>query len=101
MSAEGWFHLFDLTPPPSKHLDAPGHHELPATDDQKLGFKQHIPANTKVMLISDIGEPSTLVYTTVEGGREFSLNRWEEGHNLIASLLLMTSAILSKPEMES
>ncbi|XP_077157916.1 KICSTOR complex protein ITFG2 isoform X2 [Paroedura picta] len=60
MSAEGWLHLFDLTPPPSKHLDAPGHHELPTTEDQKLGFKQHIPANTKVMLISDIEQVDSL-----------------------------------------
>lgn len=53
VSAEGWFHLFDLTSP-SKHPDASGHHEL--AEEQKLVFKQHIPANTKVMLISDIGE---------------------------------------------
>ncbi|KAF7248266.1 KICSTOR complex protein ITFG2 [Varanus komodoensis] len=55
VSAEGWFHLFDFTSP-TKHLDALSHHEPPAIDDQKLGFKQHIPANTKVMLINDIGE---------------------------------------------
>jgi len=53
VSAEGWFHLFDLTSP-SKHPDASGHHEL--AEEQKPVFKQHIPANTKVMLISDIGE---------------------------------------------
>lgn len=53
VSAEGWFHLFDFTAP-SKHLESSGHHEL--SDEQKLGFKQHIPANTKVMLIRDIGE---------------------------------------------
>lgn len=53
VSAEGWFHLFDLTSP-SKHPDSSGHHEL--AEEQKPVFKQHIPANTKVMLISDIGE---------------------------------------------
>lgn len=55
VSAEGWFHLFDLTSP-SKHGDALGHPELLNPDDPKLAFKQHIPANTKVMLIDDIGE---------------------------------------------
>lgn len=59
VSAEGWFHLFDLTSPTSKHSDASGHHELAAAEEQKPVFKQHIPANTKVMLISDIGEPGS------------------------------------------
>lgn len=58
VSAEGWFHLFDLTAT-SKHPDASGHHELAAVEEQKPVFKQHIPANTKVMLISDIGEPGS------------------------------------------
>lgn len=53
MSAEGWFHLFDLTP--AKVLDASGHHETLVGEEQRPVFKQHIPANTKVMLISDIG----------------------------------------------
>ncbi|XP_060102152.1 KICSTOR complex protein ITFG2 [Heteronotia binoei] len=78
MSAEGWFHLFDLTPPPSKHLDAPGHHEPPPAEDQKLGFKQHIPANTKVMLISDIdgdGKNELVVGYTDRVVRAF---RWED-----------------------
>lgn len=56
VSAEGWFHLFDLTSSTSKHPDASGHHELAAAEEQKPVFKQHIPANTKVMLINDIGE---------------------------------------------
>lgn len=56
VSAEGWFHLFDLSSQTSKHPDASGHHELATSEEQKPVFKQHIPANTKVMLISDIGE---------------------------------------------
>lgn len=56
VSAEGWFHLFDLTSLNSKHPDASSHHELVGTEEQKPVFKQHIPANTKVMLINDIGE---------------------------------------------
>ncbi|XP_032205016.1 KICSTOR complex protein ITFG2 isoform X2 [Mustela erminea] len=53
VSAEGWFHLCDLTP--AKALDASGHHESLTAEEQHPVFKQHIPANTKVMLISDIG----------------------------------------------
>lgn len=53
VSAEGWFHLCDLTP--AKALDASGHHETLMGEEQRPVFKQHIPANTKVMLISDIG----------------------------------------------
>lgn len=56
VSAEGWFHLFDLTSLNSKHPDTSGHHELAGAEEQKPVFKQHIPANTKVMLINDIGE---------------------------------------------
>ncbi|XP_042326845.1 KICSTOR complex protein ITFG2 [Sceloporus undulatus] len=77
VSAEGWFHLFDLTLP-SKHLDALGYHELSAADDQKLGFKQHIPANTKVMLINDIdgdGKCELVVGYTDRVVRAF---RWED-----------------------
>lgn len=53
VSAEGWFHLCDLTP--AKSLDGSGHHETHGGEEQRPVFKQHIPANTKVMLISDIG----------------------------------------------
>lgn len=52
VSAEGWLHLFDLTS--TKALDASGHHET-LGEEQRPVFKQHIPANTKVLLISDIG----------------------------------------------
>ncbi|XP_062449452.1 KICSTOR complex protein ITFG2 isoform X3 [Rhea pennata] len=62
VGAEGWFHLFDLSSPASKHPDASGHHELVAgaAEEQKPVFKQHIPANTKVMLINDIVQVDSL-----------------------------------------
>ncbi|XP_075365563.1 KICSTOR complex protein ITFG2 isoform X3 [Mycteria americana] len=78
VSAEGWFHLFDLTSPTSKHPDASGHHELAAAEEQKPVFKQHIPANTKVMLISDIdgdGKCELVVGYTDRVVRAF---RWED-----------------------
>ncbi|KAK2528089.1 KICSTOR complex protein ITFG2 isoform X1 [Columba livia] len=78
VSAEGWFHLFDLTSPTSKHPDASGHHELATAEEQKPVFKQHIPANTKVMLISDIdgdGKCELVVGYTDRVVRAF---RWED-----------------------
>ncbi|KAM4677561.1 KICSTOR complex protein ITFG2 [Discoglossus pictus] len=48
VSAEGWFHLFDLTSTPDSTWD-------PAQgEDQRATYKQHLPANTKLALISDI-----------------------------------------------
>ncbi|XP_025031670.1 KICSTOR complex protein ITFG2-like isoform X1 [Python bivittatus] len=85
VSAEGWFHLFDLTSP-SKHLDALGHHELPTADDPKLAFKQHIPANTKVILISDIdgdGKSELVIGYTDRVVRAF---RWEDSSESSDSL---------------
>ncbi|XP_033015862.1 KICSTOR complex protein ITFG2 isoform X1 [Lacerta agilis] len=97
VSAEGWFHLFDLTPS-SKHLDASGHHELPTAEDQKLGFKQHIPANTKVMLISDIdgdGKSELVVGYTDRVVRAF---RWEDtsesSENITGQLVLLKKWLL-------
>uniref|UniRef100_A0A8C6Z744 Integrin alpha FG-GAP repeat containing 2 n=1 Tax=Nothoprocta perdicaria TaxID=30464 RepID=A0A8C6Z744_NOTPE len=79
VSAEGWFHLFDLSSPAAKHPDASGHHELvAAAEEQKPVFKQHIPANTKVMLISDIdgdGKCELVVGYTDRVVRAF---RWED-----------------------
>lgn len=68
VSAEGWFHLFDLTP--AKVLDASGHHETLMGEEQRPVFKQHIPANTKVMLISDIGGHAYL------SGSQESRSQW-------------------------
>ncbi|CAI5783607.1 Hypothetical predicted protein [Podarcis lilfordi] len=97
VSAEGWFHLFDLTPS-TKHLDASGHHELPTAEDQKLGFKQHIPANTKVMLISDIdgdGKSELVVGYTDRVVRAF---RWEDtsesSENITGQLVLLKKWLL-------
>lgn len=76
VSAEGWFHLCDLTP--AKALDASGHHETLMGEEQRPIFKQHIPANTKVMLISDIdgdGRCELLVGYTDRVVRAF---RWED-----------------------
>lgn len=55
VGAEGWFHLFDLTAVAANKADSSSQHELTSSDDQKPLFTQHIPANTKVILISDIG----------------------------------------------
>lgn len=53
VGAEGWFHLFDITAAAAKAEVSAFQAEA---DEQKPFFTQHIPANTKVMLISDIGE---------------------------------------------
>lgn len=55
VGAEGWFHLFDLTAAAPNKADSSSQHEFQPLDDQKPFFTQHIPANTKVILISDIG----------------------------------------------
>lgn len=56
VGAEGWFHLFDLTAAAAGRSDSSSQHEFLSSDEQKPFFTQHIPANTKVILISDIGE---------------------------------------------
>ncbi|XP_075458424.1 KICSTOR complex protein ITFG2 isoform X2 [Ascaphus truei] len=48
VSAEGWFHLFDLSSKPDAHWDPAQGEEPGAT------YTQHLPANTKLVLISDI-----------------------------------------------
>ncbi|XP_032329041.1 KICSTOR complex protein ITFG2 isoform X2 [Camelus ferus] len=76
VSAEGWFHLCDLTP--AKALGASGHHETLVGEEPRPVFKQHIPANTKVMLISDIdgdGRCELVVGYTDRVVRAF---RWED-----------------------
>lgn len=56
VGAEGWFHLFDLTSATANKADSSSQHEFALSEDQKPLFTQHIPANTKVILISDIGK---------------------------------------------
>ncbi|XP_009215957.1 KICSTOR complex protein ITFG2 isoform X2 [Papio anubis] len=76
VSAEGWFHLFDLTP--AKVLDASGHHETLMGEEQRPVFKQHIPANTKVMLISDIDGDGCCELVVGYTDRVVRAFRWEE-----------------------
>ncbi|XP_017401538.1 KICSTOR complex protein ITFG2 isoform X3 [Cebus imitator] len=76
VSAEGWFHLFDLTP--AKVLDASGHHETPMGEEQRPVFKQHVPANTKVMLISDIDGDGCCELVVGYTDRVVRAFRWEE-----------------------
>uniref|UniRef100_A0A7N8XR50 Integrin alpha FG-GAP repeat containing 2 n=1 Tax=Mastacembelus armatus TaxID=205130 RepID=A0A7N8XR50_9TELE len=78
VGAEGWFHLFDLTAANASKADSSSQHELLSSDDQKPFFTQHIPANTKVILISDIdgdGRCELVVGYTDRVVRAF---RWEE-----------------------
>nr|KAF6495360.1 integrin alpha FG-GAP repeat containing 2 [Rousettus aegyptiacus] len=76
VSADGWFHLCDLTP--SKALDASGHHETLMGEEQRPVFKQHIPANTKVMLISDIDGDGCNELVVGYTDRVVRAFRWED-----------------------
>uniref|UniRef100_A0A673UIU3 Integrin alpha FG-GAP repeat containing 2 n=1 Tax=Suricata suricatta TaxID=37032 RepID=A0A673UIU3_SURSU len=76
VSAEGWFHLYDLTP--AKALDASGHHETLTGEEQHPVFKQHIPANTKVMLISDIDGDECCELVVGYTDRVVRAFRWED-----------------------
>uniref|UniRef100_A0A674N4L5 Integrin alpha FG-GAP repeat containing 2 n=1 Tax=Takifugu rubripes TaxID=31033 RepID=A0A674N4L5_TAKRU len=78
VGAEGWFHLFDLSAANANKADSSSQHEFSSFDDQKPLFTQHIPANTKVILISDIdgdGRCELVVGYTDRVVRAF---RWEE-----------------------
>uniref|UniRef100_A0A8C3AEJ5 Integrin alpha FG-GAP repeat containing 2 n=1 Tax=Cyclopterus lumpus TaxID=8103 RepID=A0A8C3AEJ5_CYCLU len=79
VGAEGWFHLFDLTAvAAASKADSSSQHEFTSSEDQKPLFTQHIPANTKVILISDIdgdGRSELVVGYTDRVVRAF---RWEE-----------------------
>ncbi|XP_041113081.1 KICSTOR complex protein ITFG2 [Polyodon spathula] len=77
VGAEGWFHLFDLSVSPAKS-ESTSHQEVLFGEDQKPSFTQHIPANTKVILISDIdgdGRSELVVGYTDRVVRAF---RWED-----------------------
>nr|KAF6452607.1 integrin alpha FG-GAP repeat containing 2 [Molossus molossus] len=76
VSAEGWFHLFDLTP--ARTLDASGHHDTLMGEEQRPIFKQHIPANTKVMLISDIDGDGCNELVVGYTDRVVRAFRWED-----------------------
>ncbi|XP_062915725.1 KICSTOR complex protein ITFG2 isoform X1 [Mobula hypostoma] len=77
VGAEGWFHIFDLSGISTKS-DSSSHHDCLFSDEQKAFYAQHIPANTKVMLISDIdgdGKCEMVVGYTDRVVRAF---RWED-----------------------
>ncbi|KAM5333143.1 KICSTOR complex protein ITFG2 isoform 3-T3 [Glossophaga mutica] len=76
VSAEGWFHLCDLTP--ARTLDASGHHETLMGEEQRPVFRQHIPANTKVMLISDIDGDGCCELVVGYTDRVVRAFRWED-----------------------
>ncbi|XP_010157864.1 PREDICTED: integrin-alpha FG-GAP repeat-containing protein 2, partial [Eurypyga helias] len=84
--------------------DASGHHELAAAEEQKPVFKQHIPANTKVMLISDIdgdGKCELVVGYTDRVVRAF---RWEdlsENSDHVSGQLLLLQKWLLEGQVDS
>lgn len=79
VGAEGWFHLFDLTAATASKSDSSSQHEFTSSEDQKPLFTQHIPANTKVILISDIGKPSLCFLTTIRPSCVLILWIWPHG----------------------
>nr|XP_013811688.1 PREDICTED: integrin-alpha FG-GAP repeat-containing protein 2 [Apteryx mantelli mantelli] len=105
VSAEGWFHLFDLSSPALKHPDASGHHELVAAgEEQKPVFKQHIPANTKVMLINDIdgdGKCELVVGYTDRVVRAFRWEDFSESSDHISGQLLLLKKWLLEGQVDS
>ncbi|XP_027625484.1 KICSTOR complex protein ITFG2 [Tupaia chinensis] len=102
VSAEGWFHLFDLTP--AKVLDASGHHEAPAGEEQRPAFKQHVPANTKVMLISDIDGDGCYELVVGYTDRVVRAFRWEdlgEGPEHLAGQLVSLKKWMLEGQVDS
>lgn len=96
VGAEGWFHLFDLTAT-CKADSASQHESLSSSEDQRPFFTQHIPPNTKVILISDIdgdGRCELVVGYTDRVVRAF---RWEEpsdGSDASGQLVLLKKWLL-------
>uniref|UniRef100_A0A665V1R8 Integrin alpha FG-GAP repeat containing 2 n=1 Tax=Echeneis naucrates TaxID=173247 RepID=A0A665V1R8_ECHNA len=104
VGAEGWFHLFDLTAAAASKADSSSQHEFLASDDQRPFFTQHIPANTKVLLISDIdgdGRCELVVGYTDRVVRAF---RWEEpsdGSDLGSGQLVLLKKWLLEGQVDS
>ncbi|XP_038623744.1 KICSTOR complex protein ITFG2 isoform X1 [Tachyglossus aculeatus] len=104
LGAEGWLYLFDLTP--SKTSDLPGHHDVTATagEEHRPVHKQHILANTKVVLISDIdgdGRSELVVGYTDRVVRAF---RWEsvaEGTEHLAGQLVALKKWVLEGQVDS
>ncbi|XP_043943554.1 KICSTOR complex protein ITFG2 [Protopterus annectens] len=97
VSAEGWFHLFDFSPLAMKS-ETSSYHEVQFGDEQKPLFTQHIPANTKVMLIKDIdgdGKSELVVGYTDRVVRAF---RWEDSFDspdqIVGQLVLLKKWLL-------
>ncbi|KAI5100224.1 integrin-alpha FG-GAP repeat-containing protein 2 [Silurus meridionalis] len=101
--AEGWFHVFDITSAAAK-AESSGQHEWMSGDEQKPCFTQHIPANAKVMLISDIdgdGRSELVVGYTDRVVRAF---RWEEppdATDLSAGHLILLKKWLLEGQVDS
>ncbi|XP_062849807.1 KICSTOR complex protein ITFG2 isoform X2 [Trichomycterus rosablanca] len=101
VGAEGWFHLFDVS---AAAKDSSSQLDGIFCDEQKPCFTQHIPANTKVMLISDIdgdGRSELVVGYTDRVVRAF---RWEEpsdGTDLSAGQLVLLKKWLLEGQVDS
>uniref|UniRef100_A0A6Q2ZPB3 Integrin alpha FG-GAP repeat containing 2 n=1 Tax=Esox lucius TaxID=8010 RepID=A0A6Q2ZPB3_ESOLU len=78
VGAEGWFHLFDLSAVAAVKSDSSSQQEALFSDDQKPFFTQHIPANTKVILISDIDGDGRSELVVGYTDRVVKAFRWEE-----------------------
>uniref|UniRef100_H2MPN1 Integrin alpha FG-GAP repeat containing 2 n=1 Tax=Oryzias latipes TaxID=8090 RepID=H2MPN1_ORYLA len=104
MTAEGWFHLFDLTAASVGKSDSSSQHEFLSSDEQRPFFTQHIPANTKVILISDIdgdGRCELVVGYTDRVVRAF---RWEEpsdGADAASGQLVLLKKWLLEAQVDS
>uniref|UniRef100_UPI00398E35DE KICSTOR complex protein ITFG2 isoform X5 n=1 Tax=Pristiophorus japonicus TaxID=55135 RepID=UPI00398E35DE len=100
VGAEGWFHIFDLSGISTKS-DTSSHHDFLFGDEQKAFFTQHIPANTKVMLISDIdgdGKCEMVVGYTDRVVRAF---RWEDSSIDSSGQLVLLKKWLLEGQVDS
>ncbi|XP_051885995.1 KICSTOR complex protein ITFG2 isoform X1 [Pristis pectinata] len=100
VGAEGWFHIFDLSGISTKS-DTSSHHDCLFSDEQKAFYTQHIPANTKVMLISDIdgdGKCEMVVGYTDRVVRAF---RWEDSSIDSSGQLILLKKWLLEGQVDS
>ncbi|XP_072257124.1 KICSTOR complex protein ITFG2 isoform X3 [Pyxicephalus adspersus] len=70
VSAEGWFHLFDLSFKLDNSWDFMG-------EEMKANYTQHLPANTKLVLISDIDGDGRFELVLGYTDRVVRAFRWE------------------------
>ncbi|XP_068133174.1 KICSTOR complex protein ITFG2 [Hyperolius riggenbachi] len=70
VSAEGWFHLFDLSSKLDASWDFMG-------EEMKANYTQHLPANTKLALISDIDGDGRFELVLGYTDRVVRAFRWE------------------------